>query len=157
MVKPLELFLVITFLECVIYIQNILSIIFFILLNIYIYNPLFQIMYYIHKVRYFYTITKESWAPKNWCFWTVVLKQTLESPLDCKEIQPGHPKGDQSWVFTGRTDVEAEAPILWPPHAKSWLIWKDPDAGKGWRQEEKGMTEDEMIGWYHWLNGCEFG
>ena len=90
---------------------------------------------------------KESWVQKNWCFWTVVLVKTLESPLDCKEIQPVHPKGDQSWVFTdGRTDVEAETPIFWAPHAKSWLIWKDPDAGKDWRQEEKGMTEDEMVG-----------
>ena len=84
---------------------------------------------------------KESWAPKNWCFWTVVLEKTLESPLDCKEIQPLHPKGNQSWVFIRRTDAEAETPILWPPDAKSWLIWKDPDAGKDWRREEKGMTE----------------
>ena len=99
---------------------------------------------------------KESWAQKNWCFWTVVLEKTLESPLDCKEIQPVHPKGDQSWVFIGRTDVEAEIPILWPPHAKSWLIWKDLDAGKDWRQEEKGITEDEMVGWHHWLNAYEF-
>ena len=83
---------------------------------------------------------KESWAPKNWCFWTVVLEKTLESPLDCKEIQPVHPKGNQSWIFIGRTDAEAETPILWTPHAKSWLIWKDPDAGKDWGQEEKGMT-----------------
>ena len=88
---------------------------------------------------------KESWAPKNWCFWTVVLEKTLESPLDCKEIQLVHPK-DQSWVFIGRTDVEAETPILWPPDVKSWLIWKDPDAGNDWGQEEKGMTEDEMVG-----------
>ena len=100
---------------------------------------------------------KESWAPKNWCFWTVVLKKTVESPLDCKEIQPVHPKGDQSWVFIGRTDVEAEIPILWPPDAKSWLIWKDPDAGRDWGQEEKGTTEDEMVGWYHRLNGHGFG
>ena len=92
---------------------------------------------------------KESQEPKNWCFWTVVLEKTLESPLDCKEIQPVHLKGDQSWVFIGMTDVEAEAPILWPPDAKSWLIWKDPDAGKDWGQEEKGMTEDEMVGWHH--------
>ena len=98
---------------------------------------------------------KESWAPKSWCFWTVVLEKTLESPLDCKEIQPVHSK-DQSWVFIGRTDVEAETPILWPPDVKSWLIWKDPDAGKDWGQEEKGMTEDEMVGWHHWLNGHEF-
>ena len=100
---------------------------------------------------------KESWALKNWCFWIVVLEKTLESPLYCKEIQPVHPKGDQSWVFIGRTDVEAETPVLWPPDAKSWLIWKDPDAGKDWGQEEKGMTEDEMTGWHHWLNGHEFG
>ena len=96
---------------------------------------------------------KESWVLKNWCFWTVVLEKTLESLLDCKEIQPVHPKGDQSWVFIGRTDGEAETPILWPPDAKSWLIGKDPDAGKDWRQEEKGTTEDEMDGWYHWLYG----
>ena len=100
---------------------------------------------------------KESWAPKNWCFWTVVLEKTPESPLDCKEIQAVHPKGDQSWVFIGRTDIEAETPILWPPDAKSWLIWKDPDAGKDWGQEEKGTTEDEMVGWYHWLDGHGFG
>ena len=99
---------------------------------------------------------KESWALKNWCFWTMVLEKTLESPLDCKEIQPVHPKGDQSWVFIGRTDVEAETPILWPPDVKSWLIWKDPDARKDQVQEEKGMTEDEMVGWHHWLNGHEF-
>ena len=100
---------------------------------------------------------EESWAPKNWCFWTVVLEKTFESPLDCKEIQPVHPKGDQSWVFTGRTDGEAETPILWPPDAKSWFTWKDPDAGKDWRQEEKGMTEDEMAGWHHQLDGHGFG
>ena len=100
---------------------------------------------------------KESWVPKNWCFWTVVLEKTLESSLDCKEIQPVHPKGDQSWVFIGRTDVEAETPIHWPPDAKSWLIWKDPDAGKDWGQEEKGTTEGEMVGWHHWLNGHGFG
>ena len=88
---------------------------------------------------------KESWAPKNWCFWTVVLEKPLENHLDCKEIQSVHPKGDQSWVFIGRTDVEAETPILWPPDAKSWIIWKDLDAGKDWGQEEKGMTEDEMV------------
>ena len=98
---------------------------------------------------------KESWVPKNWCFWTVVLEKTLESPLDCKEIQPVHPKGDQSWVFNGRTDVEAETPILWPPDAKSWLIGKDPDSGKDGGQEEKGMTEDEMAGWHHWLDEHE--
>ena len=87
----------------------------------------------------------------------MVLEKTLESPLDCKEIQPVHPKGDQAWVFIGRTDVEAETPILWPPDAESWLIWKDSDAGKDWGQEEKGMTEDEMAGWHHWLNGHESG
>ena len=100
---------------------------------------------------------KESWALKNWCFWTVVLEKTLESPLDCKEIQSVHPKEDQSWVFIGRTNVEAETPILWPPDVKSWLIWKDPDAGKDRRREEKGMKEDETVGWHHWLNGHEFG
>ena len=99
---------------------------------------------------------KESWAQKNWYFWTVVLEMTLESPLDYKEIQPVHPKGDQSWVFIGRTNVEAETPILWPPDVKSWLIWKDPDVGKYWGQEEKGTTEDEMVGWHHWLNGHGF-
>ena len=88
---------------------------------------------------------KESLAPKNWCFWTVVLEKTLESPLDSKEIQPVHPKGNQSWIFIGKTDVEAETPILWPPDLKNWLIWKDPDAGKDWRREEKGTTEDEMV------------
>ena len=96
---------------------------------------------------------KESWAPKNWCFWTVVFEKTLESPLDCKKIQPVHPKGSQSWIFIGRTDVEAETPILWPPDAKSWLISKDPDAGKDWGQEEKGTTEDEMAEWHHQLDG----
>ena len=96
---------------------------------------------------------KESWAPKNWCFWTLVLEKTLGSPLDCKEIQPVHPKADQSWVFIGRTDVEAESPILWPPDAKSWLTGKGPDAGRDWGQEEKGMTEDEMAGWHPWLDG----
>ena len=100
---------------------------------------------------------KESWALNNWCFWTVVLGKTLEGPLDCKEIQPVHPKGDQSWVFIGRTDAEAGTPILWPPHAKSWLIWKDPDAGKDWGQEEKGMTEDETVGWHHRHNGHGLG
>ena len=100
---------------------------------------------------------KEGWAQKNWCFWTVVLEKTLESPLDSKEIQPVHPNGNQSWMFFGRTDAEAETPVLWPPHAKSWLIGKDPDVGKEWRQEEKGTTEDEMVGWHHRLNGHEFG
>ena len=99
---------------------------------------------------------KKSEHKKNWCFWTVVLEKTPESPLDCKEIQPVHPKGNQSWIFTRRTDAEAETPILWPPDAKNWLIWKDPDAGKDWRREEKGMTKDEMVGWHHRLNGHEF-
>ena len=121
---------------------------------------------HIKKQRYYFTDGshvwmweldhKESWVPKNWCFWTVVLKKALENPLDCKEIQPVHPKGKQSWMFIGRTDAEAETPISGPPDAKSWLIGKDPDAGKDWGQEEKGMTEDE-IGWHHWLNGHEFG
>ena len=108
---------------------------------------------------------KGSWAQKNWYFWTVVLEKTLESPLektlesplDCKEIQPVHPKGDQSWIFMGQTDVEAETPILWSPDVKSWLIGKDPDAGKDWEQEEKGTTEYEMVGWHHRPNGHEFG
>ena len=99
---------------------------------------------------------KESWAPKNWCVWSVNLEKTLESPLDCKEIQPVHPKGYQSWVFIGRTDAEAVTPILWPPHVKNWLIGKDPDAGKDWRQEEKGTTEDEVVGWHHRFNEHEF-
>ena len=99
---------------------------------------------------------KESWALKNWCFWTVVLQKTLESPLDCKGIQPVHPKGDQSWVFIWRTNVEAETPTVWPPHAKCCRIWKDLDAGEDWGQEEKGTTEDEMVGWHHWLDGYEF-
>ena len=99
---------------------------------------------------------KESWALKNWCFWTVVSEKTLESPLDFKEIQPVHPKENQSWIFIERTDAEAETPILWPPDVKNWLLGKDPDAGKDWRQEEKGTTEDEMVGWHHWLNGHEF-
>ena len=99
---------------------------------------------------------EESWAPKNWCFWTVVLEKTLESPLDCKEFQPVHPKGNRSWIFIGRTDVEAETLILWPPDAKNWLVCKDSDAGKDWRWEEKGMTEDEMVGWHHRLDGHEF-
>ena len=98
---------------------------------------------------------EERWVPKNWCFWTVVLEKTLESPLDCKEIQPVHSKGDWSWVFIGRTDAKAETAILWPPHEKSWLIGKDPDAGKDWEQEEKGTTEDEMAGWHHRLDGRE--
>ena len=100
---------------------------------------------------------KESWVPKNWFFWTVVLEKTLESPLDCKEIQLVHPKGDQSWVFIGRTDFEAATSIFWPPDAKRWLIWKDPDAGKDWRQEDKWTTKDEMVGWHHWLDGHGFG
>ena len=98
---------------------------------------------------------EESWARKNWCFWTVVLEKTLESPSDCKEIKPVNPKVNQSWIVIGRTDAEAEAPILWPPDAKNWLIGKDPDAGKDWGQEEKGTTENEMVGW-HRLDGKEF-
>ena len=100
---------------------------------------------------------KESWLTKNWCFGTVVLEKTLGSPLGCKEIQSVHPKGNQSWMFIGRTDAEAEGLILWPPDEKSWLIWKNSDAGKDWRREEKGMTEDEMVGWHHWLDGHGFG
>ena len=101
---------------------------------------------------------KESWALKNWCFWAVVLEKTLKNPLDCKEIQPVHPKRNQSWVFIGRTDSEAETAILWPPRAKSWLTEKDPDAGRDWGQEEeKTMTEDQIAGWHHWLNGNGFG
>ena len=99
---------------------------------------------------------KESWMLKNWCFWTMVLEETLESPMGCKEIQPVYPKGDQSWIFIGRTDAEAETPILWPPVGKNWLIGKDHDAGKDWGQEEKGTT-DEMVGWHHRLNGHAFG
>ena len=99
---------------------------------------------------------KEVWVPKNWRFRTVVLEKTLESPLDCQEIKPVSLKGNQPWIFIGRTDAEAEAPILWPPDVKSQLTGKDPDAGKDWRQEEKGMTEDEIVGWHHWLNGHEF-
>ena len=109
------------------------------------------VMYWMWELEY-----KESWVPKNWCFWTVMLEKTVESPLDCKEIQPVHPKGDQSWVFIGRTDAKTETPILWPPDAKSWLIGKDPDAGKDWRREEKGTREDEMVGWHHRLDWHEF-
>ena len=99
---------------------------------------------------------KEGWVPKNWCSWTVVLEKSLESPSDCKETQPVHPKGNQSWIFMGRTDAEAEAPILRPPAGKNWLTGKDPDAGKDWRQEETGTRENEMVGWHHWLDGHEF-
>ena len=99
---------------------------------------------------------KEGWALKNWCFWTVVLGKTLENPLDSKEIQPVHPKGNESWIFIGRTDAEAKTPILWPPDVKNWLIVKDLDARKDWRREEKEMTEDEMVGWHHWHDGHEF-
>ena len=95
---------------------------------------------------------KESWAPKNWCFWTVVLEKTFVSPLDCKEIQPVHPKGNQSWIFIGKSNIEAKTTILWLPDLKSWLIGKDPDAGKDWRQEKKWMTEDKMAGWHHRLD-----
>ena len=99
---------------------------------------------------------KEGWAPKNWCFWTVVLEKTLESPLDCKEIQPVHSEGDQPWIFIGKTDAEAKAPILWLPNVKSWLIGKDADSGKDWQQEKKRSTADEIVWWHHWLNGHEF-
>ena len=99
---------------------------------------------------------KESWVVKNWCFWTVALEKTLESLLDCKEMKPVHPKGNQSWIFIGKTDAEAEAPILWPPDGKNWLIWKDPDVWKDWRQEEKGTTENDTVGWHHQLYGREF-
>ena len=101
--------------------------------------------------------TEESWAPKNWCFWTVVLEKTLDSPLDCKDIQPVHSEGDHPWVFFDRNDDKAETLVLWPPHAKSWLIEKDPDFGRDWEQEEKGTTEDEMSGWHHWLDWRESG
>ena len=100
---------------------------------------------------------EESWAQRNWCFWTVVLEKTLESPLDCEEIQLVHSEGDQPWVFFGRTDAKAEAPVLWPPHVKSWLIGKDSDAGRDWGQKEKVTTEDEMAGWHHRLDGHKFG
>ena len=100
---------------------------------------------------------EESWVLKNWCLWTVVLEKTLESPLDCKEIKLASSKGTQSWIFIGRTEAEAETPISWPPDMKSWYIWKDPDAGKDWGQEEKGTPEDEMVGWHHWLNGHKLG
>ena len=120
-------------------------------------HPVKAMVFCSGHVRMWELDSKESWTPKNWCFWTVVLEKTLESPLDCKEIQPVHPTGNQSWVFIGRTDAEAETPVLWPPDAKSWLIWKDPDAWKDWGQEEKGTTEDEMVGWHHWLNGHGFG
>ena len=99
---------------------------------------------------------KESWVPKNWCFWAIVLEKTLESPLDCKKIQSVDSKGNQSWILIGRTDAEAETPIRWPPHAKNWLVGKDPNAGKDWGQQEKGITEDEMVGWHHQHNGHEF-
>ena len=106
-------------------------------------------------MKYMNLHCEESWAPKNWCFWTVVLEKTLENPLDCKEIQPVHPKGNQSWIFSGETDTEAL--ILWPPDPKSWLIGKDPDAGRDWGREEKGTTVNEVVGWHHQLNGYEFG
>ena len=99
---------------------------------------------------------EEGWAPKNWCFWIVVLEKTLESPLDCREIQPVHSEGDQSWVFFGRNDAKAETPVLWPLHGKCWRTGKDPDAGRDWGQEEKRVTEDEMAGWPHQLDGCDF-
>ena len=127
-----------------------------------IYSNKTWILYIIKSIKNFKDLLcnllsyKAGWVQKNWCFWTVVLEKTLESPLDRKEIQPVHPRGNRSWVFIGRTDVEAGTPVFWPPDAKSWLIWKDPDARRDWRQEEKGMTEDEMVGCQHWLNGREF-
>ena len=114
------------------------------------------LMYVYSHVRMWELDHKESWVLSNWWFWTVVLEKALESPLDSKEIQAVDPKGNQSWIVTGRTDVEAEALILWPPDTKNWFIRKDPDARKDWRQEEKGMIEDKMVGWYHRLNGYEF-
>ena len=99
---------------------------------------------------------KESWVPKNWCFWTVVLEKILKSPLDCKEVKLVNVKGNQSWIFIGRTDAEPKTPILWPPDAKNWRLREDPDAGKDWRQEKKGMTGDEMVVWHHWLDGHEY-
>ena len=114
---------------------------------------------YLHVVTVFVCVCvcyKGSWAPKNWCFWTVVLEKTLESPLDWKEIQPVNPKGNETLILSGRTDAEAETPILWPPDAKNWLTGKDPNAGKYWRQEENGMTEDEMVKWHHQFNRHEF-
>ena len=99
---------------------------------------------------------QESWAPKNWCFWTMVLEETLESPMECRDIKPVHPKGYQPWIYIGRTDAKAEAPVLWPPDAKNWLLGEDPDAGEDWRWEEKGTTEDEMVGWRHRLDVREF-
>ena len=108
-----------------------------------------------HELIKFWFACEESWAPKNWCFWIVVLEKTLESPLDCKEIQPVHSEGDQPWDFFGRNDAKAETPVLWLPRVKSWLIGKDSDAGRDWGQEEKGTTEDEVAGWHHWLDGLE--
>ena len=118
-------------------------------------NPSFLCLLHYRQILYNLSY-QESWALKNWCFWTVVLEKTLESPLEYKEIQPVYPKGNQSWIFIGRTDTEAETPVLWPPDVKYWLIGKDPDARKDWRQEEKGIIEDEMVGWHHWLGGHEF-
>ena len=117
----------------------------------------FRKVWFFHSLEWMWELDcEEGWVPKNWCFWTVVLEKTLESPLDCKEIQPVHSKGDQSWVFIGRTDAQAETPVLWPPPSKSWLIGKDSDAGRDWEQEEKGTTEDEMSWWHHRLNEHEF-
>ena len=124
----------------------------FVLFSSILLNFIFHSLPYNINIKY-----KESWVAKTWCFWTEVLEKTFESPLDYKEIQPVHSKGDQSWVFIGRTDVEAETPVLWPPDVKRWLIWKDPDAGNDWGREEKGTTEDEMIGWHHQLDGHGFG
>ena len=116
---------------------------------------------HVQLLKFMYRICREldhkkCWSLKNWCFQSVLLEKTLESPLDCKEIKPVNPKGNQSWIFIGRTDAEAEAQMLWPPDVKNWLIGKEPDAGKDWRQEDKGTTEDEMVGWHHWFSGHEF-
>ena len=127
-------------------------------------KPFYDVMLYVSQIIMLYICghawmwqldCEEGWVPKNWCFWTMVLEKTLESPLDCKEIQPVHSEGDQPWDFFGRNDAKAETLVLWPPHARSWLIGKDPDAGRDWGQEEKGTTEDEMAGWHHWLDGRE--
>ena len=127
----------------------------FIIFNI-LFNNKITCNYKAYHARIWESDHKTSWVLKNWWFWTVVLKKTLESPLNCKEIQSVNPKGNQSCIFIGRTEAEAETPTLWPADGKNWLIWKDPDAGKDWRQDEKGTTEDEVVGWHHWLNGRKF-
>ena len=127
------------------------------ILYICIYRTFWQRENYSSHIQMWELDHKESWPPKNWCYQTVVLEKTLESPLNSREIKAVNLKRKQPWTLIGRTDVQAEAPILWPPDAKSWLTGKDPDVGKDWEQEEKGVTEDEMVGWHHWLNGHEFG